>query len=154
MSTAHGQVCSKQSTPQTISAGNFDFTDPSLAIDKLTGLRWERCVYGQNWSGTTCVGSPAKLTWEEALRIGEETGKRLPDIKELNTILDLQCIIPPTNLEIFPNTPGSQANGLWSSTPYLSGNSEITNAWYINLGLGFTNYRDVSIKNFVRFIVK
>lgn len=154
MPLANAQVCSTQNTPQTISAGNFDFSVAGQAKDKLTGLKWDRCVYGQSWNGITCTGSPAKLTWQEALQFAEDYGKRLPNIKELNTILDLQCVIPPINLEIFPNTPGSQANGLWSSTPYITDDTASTNAWYINLGFGFVNYRAVSTKNFVRFINK
>lgn len=152
--TIMAQVCTPAVTPQTISPGNFDFQIPNLARDKLTGLQWHRCVYGQVWDGNTCSGNPKKLTWAEALREAEINGLRLPSIKEINSILDLQCIVPPTNLEIFPNTPGSNANGLWSSTPYIPTGTAKTNAWYVDLGFGFANYRDVDSKNFARFVVK
>ncbi|MCF6320085.1 MAG: DUF1566 domain-containing protein, partial [Proteobacteria bacterium] len=143
--------------PQSISFGNFDFSTPGQAENKRSKLKWDRCVYGQRWTGPTCSGSPIKLTWEEALNIASEAegdGKRLPNIKELNTILDLQCIIPPTNLDIFPNTPTSTESGLWSSTPYIVEGSDATNAWYTDLGFGRSNYRAVDTKNFVRFINK
>jgi len=153
---SNAQVCMKKVTPQTVSAGNFDLSVPGIALNKLSGLIWNRCVYGQTWDNnkSTCIGSPIKLTWQEALQIAYNNNKRLPDIKELNTILDLQCIIPPINLDIFPNTPGSQFNGLWSSTPYITNDTDKTNAWYIDLGFGFANYRKIDVKNFARFINK
>ena len=156
MPIANAQVCMKEVTPQTVSAGNFDLSAPGLALNKLSGLVWNRCVYGQTWDITksTCIGSPVKLTWQEALQVAYDNNKRLPDIKELNTILDLQCIIPPINLDIFPNTPGSKVNGLWSSTPYITNDTDKTNAWYVDLGFGFANYRKIDIKNFARFINK
>jgi hypothetical protein len=149
----NAQICMKDITPQTISAGNFDTSQPGLVDDKLTKLTWDRCVYGQTWKNNTCEGSPIKLTWKEALEIAENNNKRLPDIKELNTIVDLQCFSPPTNLTVFPNTPASNNNGLWTSTPYIVTDTTNTNAWFINLGAGLANYRDQNIKNFVRFIV-
>ncbi|HFE37150.1 MAG TPA: DUF1566 domain-containing protein [Gammaproteobacteria bacterium] len=150
----NAQICRKGITPQTIALKNFDFSTPTVALDVLTGLKWDRCVYGQTWENSTCTGSPIKLTWKEALSVGANNNKRLPNIKELNTILDLQCAIPPVNLKIFPNTPASTENGLWSSTPYILEDTSITNAWYIDLGFGITTYRAVTTKNFVRFINK
>ena len=154
ISNANAQVCMKNITPQTMSSGNFDFTVFGQAKNKLSGLVWDRCVYGQAWDGLTCIGSPVKLSWQEALQVAFDNNKRLPDLKELNSILDLQCIVPPTNLTVFPNTPGSfdkngvNTNGLWSSTPHIIPDTGKTNAWYIDLGLGFTNYREVDAKNF------
>ncbi len=152
----NAQSCLVRVTPQTVSIKNFDFSVPGQALDRLSGRKWDRCVYGQNWNeaNSTCTGNPVKISWEVAMLIAEENNKRLPDIKELNSILDLQCIIPPTHLKIFPNTPGSTKNGLWSSTPYLSPNANITNAWYIDLGFGITNFREVNKTNFVRYINK
>jgi len=154
---ANAQVCMKKVTPQTVSAGNFDLSIPGQALNKLSGINWDRCVYGQSWNSnkSTCVGSPIKLNWQEALQTAFDNNKRLPDIKELNTLLDLQCIMPPVNLTIFPNTPGSRFNGLWSSTPYIvNDKTSKTSAWYVDLGFGFANYRKVDLKNFARFINK
>ena len=155
---ANAQICTKSVTPQTMSSGNFDLTAFGKAEHKLSGLIWDRCVYGQVWDGLTCVGSPIKLTWGEALEVAMDNNKRLPDLKELNTILDLQCMIPPTDLSIFPNTPGSfddkgaTTNGLWSSTPYITTETEKTSAWFIDLGFGSTNYRKVDTLNYARFL--
>lgn len=152
---ANAQVCAKKTTPQTMSYGNFSFATEGLAKDELSKLTWDRCVYGQTWDveSANCLGSPAKLTWTEALTVAEsKTNKRLPDIKELTSIMDMQCIIPPTDLNVFPNTPGSLDNGLWTSTPYNVQNKQVTYVWFIDLGFGTAHYRPETEKNFVRFI--
>jgi len=151
---ASAQICVPNVTPQSISIANFDFSVSGEAKDNLTELIWQRCVYGQSWNGENCVGSPIKLTWSEALITANNEGGdwRLPDIKELNTIIDRQCMTPPINLQIFPDNPASQENGLWSSTPYVTAGDEKTNAWYVDMGLGQSNYRSVDSLNFVRFV--
>jgi len=151
------QVCLRDVTPQTMTSANFDFAVAGEVQDKLSSLIWARCVVGQSWNGTNCVGAPKKLTWQEALVEAQTLNQgtdnwRLPDIKELNTIIDRQCIAPPINLTIFPDTPASQDNGLWSSTPHIVEEDEKTNAWYITLGFGELNYREVTSTNFVRFV--
>ena len=156
--TATAQVCFRDITPQVMSTANFDFSISAEAKDTLSELIWARCVVGQTWDGTSCIGAPKKLTWQEALQAAAQyaldTGEnwRLPDIKELNTVIDRQCVTPPINLTIFPNTPASQENGLWSSTPYVVEEDEETNAWYITLGFGEMNYRAVTTTNFVKFV--
>lgn len=157
-SISYAQICMKEVTPQTMAYNNFSFPAPGQARDELSKRVWDRCVYGQIWDSASnnCLGNPAKLTWKEALVIGENTNRRLPDIKELNSIMDMQCIIPPTNLRVFPNTPGSTVNGLWTSTPFIvpkkENGNDITNAWFFDLGFGTAHYRPVDTKNFVRFI--
>ncbi len=154
---ASAQVCMRNVTPQTMTPANFDFSISGEAKDMLSELIWARCVVGQTWDGTNCVGAPKKLTWQEALLEaqtfnGSGDGWRLPDIKELNTIIDRQCASPPINLIIFPDNPASQDNGLWSSTPYIVEEDAETNAWFMSLGFGQMNYRAVSTSNFVRFV--
>jgi len=154
---ASAQICLPDVTPQTMTPANFDFSISGQAKDKLSELIWARCVVGQTWNGTNCVGAPKKLTWQEALLEaqtlnGSGDDWRVPDIKELNTIIDRQCASPPINLLIFPDTPASQDNGLWSSTPYAVDEDTETNAWYMSLGFGQMNYRAVSTRNFVRFV--
>jgi len=157
LNLASAQVCLPDVTPQTMTPANFDFSISGEAKDNLSELIWARCVVGQTWNGINCVGAPKKLTWQEALLEaqtlnGSGDGWRVPDIKELNTIIDRQCAFPPVNLVIFPDTPTSQDNGLWSSTPYIVEEDAKTNAWYMSLGFGQMNYRAVSTSNFVRFV--
>jgi len=160
VASINAQVCRPKETPQTISAGNFDFTQGvspgEIAVDLLTGLKWQRCIYGQTWNMTTqqCTGNPVLLSWSEALQIAANSGLRLPDIKQLSSILDLQCINPPFNLQIFPQTYASEDYGLWTSSPHVESTiADKTTIWYVGLSLGRLDYRALDLKNYVRFLV-
>lgn len=58
--------------------------------DKLTGLIWARCSYGQKWTASTCTGKPKEVSWHEAINLRFNlAGKndwRLPSIQELLTL--------------------------------------------------------------------
>lgn len=83
-------------------------------IDKRTGLVWARCSVGQTWDGSTCTGSPTYLRHEEAMILAEQTnGWRLPNVKELASIVSRPCI-PAIDDLAFPATP---LGGTWTSTP-------------------------------------
>lgn len=153
------QICTTDNTPQVISALNFDLSTAGEAHDNLSGLIWQRCVYGQQWDGATCKGAPVKLTWQEALQTAAQPDQqgqiwRVPTIKELSLIMDLQCMTPPLNPQLFPNAPASRDNGLWSSTPLiLTNNPDKTQAWWVDLMFGNITYDDTTTKtNFVLFV--
>lgn len=150
--TIYAQVCQRSNTPQTVAVGNFDLLGAEIQ-DKITGLIWKRCVAGQSWNGTTCDGPPIKLTWQQALKEASQLGSgwRLPDTKELNSILDLQCAAPPFNPVVFPDMPASESNGLWSSTPYINA-APNTNAWWLDLMFGNMDYRSILTTNFAIFV--
>ncbi len=154
--TLSAQICMLDQTPQSIAAVNFELnynnSGGAEIQDKMSGLVWQRCVYGQTWQGTRCEGLPQKLSWQEALQTATATNWRVPDIKELSSILDLQCIAPPLNDTIFPGFPASEDGGLWSSTPQISGITPETQAWWVDLFLGKMDFREVSSKNFVLFV--
>lgn len=153
---ANAQVCKRNNTPQAIAAGNFELnynaSGGAEIQDKISGIIWKRCVYGQQWNGSSCDGTPIKLTWQEALQVATAEGWRIPTIKELSLILDHQCIAPPLHPELFPGAPASENNGLWSSTPYITASSETTNAWWMDLMFGGMNFRAVSTTNFALFV--
>lgn len=97
-----------------------------IVSDIHTGLIWKQC--SQGLSGENCsIGSVENLTWKEALESSATTNQgagfagyndwRVPNIKELNTILALNCFSPSINLELFPNTFVGNGSRYWSSTP-------------------------------------
>lgn len=126
------------STPdsQLIDNGNGTITD------SMTGLMWKQCSEGQ--SGNDCAtGSAEGFTWQLALQRVQEinisgfagyTDWRVPNIKELSSLVDHQCSYPSINLARFPNTP---AMWYWSAsaTAGLPGN-----VWYVYFGNGYINW--------------
>ena len=86
-----------------------------------TGLVWKRCLEGQTWSSSgTCTGTATAMNWATALRLAtnstyvNKTDWRLPNIKELRSLVEECRSSPSINDTIFPNT--AIAN-VWSSSP-------------------------------------
>jgi hypothetical protein len=157
ISTAHAnQVCPVKG--QTTPTENFitQNNNPEYVIDSTTGLAWSRCVVGQTWNSASqsCTGEPLRLTWQEALQaatnytVGNITEWRLPNIKELASIVERECVDPAVNLVIFPNAPSQH---YWSSTPNTAGN-KIDEAWAVAFYNGRLDSNKKSSDFFVRMV--
>lgn len=128
-------------------------TDASVVVDLATGLRWQRCSVGlvfndNNGSAdisTHTCDEPAENSdtdtdnniqlswdWNEAIERAHQEGSgwRLPNIKELSSLVELGCSAPAINAEAFPNT--SQANGYWTSTPNATTDSSSWSVEFVN----------------------
>ena len=100
---------------------------------------WKKCLEGVD--GDNCEnGSPSSFTWQAALQrpgtvnvsgFAGYTDWRLPNIRELRSIVEEQCFDPAINETYFPNTPPSSL--VWSGSPY-SGNS--ISAWFVGFDFG------------------
>ena len=92
----------------------------NVLVDAWSHLQWRRCVEGQIWTGSTCVGTPLKLTAAQALAgSASRWGWRLPGIKELETLYVRNA--DPTRLQMdsirFPLGGLDQSDlGFWSMT--------------------------------------
>lgn len=123
-----------QATPTTPTATFTDNGDGTVT-HKTTGLTWRRCAEGMAWSGSTCTGTAALYTWAQAAAVlnpnfAGQNDWRLPTIRELSTITEMDANNPTINGTIFPKTPASR---FWSATAY-AGNSD--GAWIVNFGEG------------------
>ena len=131
-----------------------DFIDKGYyVIDLKNRVEWLKCTVGQIWDNEKCVGDPVKLTLEEAeiltnqvsIELGGEW--RLPDKKELVSLICKSCDNVKINESIFPDTPAeifwtSQRN--WWSPKFF---------WSVNFFTGYTYGRFVPEKKlFVRFL--
>ena len=122
------------SVPITSQESTFIVFDNGTIIDQQTNLMWKQC--GQGLTGSNCDGVSAQFTWSEALEEAELSqfagydNWRVPNIKELRSIVDYSCNDPSINESIFPNTKNWY---YWSSTPYAK-NSE--DAWRISFSSG------------------
>lgn len=105
-------------TQTVFAAGTYSYnSNGSEVTDVATGLIWRRCSEGQTWDGSTCTGVATRYTHEGALVAAQsQAGWRLPNIKELFSIVEKANIDPAINRAAFPNTSFAH----WSSTPYIS----------------------------------
>lgn len=122
------QVCNPNALITTPTSRFIDNGDGVL-IDTKNHLMWQKCVEGK--TGANCeTGTTRTYTWQAALQRAESLNNttgfvgfvdwRLPNVKELLSLMERSCIDPAINLQLFPNaTP--DATNVWSSTPYLGG---------------------------------
>lgn len=109
---------------------------PNAAGDEITdtqtGLIWRRCVEGQAWTGSTCGGFYATYSWNDALAcaksIATRTGMawRLPNVKELQSLVNPNAIAPTIDTTVFPGTP---SDVFWTSTP---SSREASTVWIVH----------------------
>ncbi len=116
---------------QTCDASLQEFTPSSrfselgdgTVMDNKTNLMWAKCPEGL--SGNSCSGKIQSFTLVDAQQRAEQSTLanhqdwRLPNIKELASIIERRCLAPAVNLDVFPNTPEGQHDSFfWSSTPH------------------------------------
>lgn len=144
------QVCDSNIQPTTPSQVLVRLSDNTIK-DTRTGLIWQACLVGQ--TPENCDGEASTLNWAEALehaasvnKVSSQTGWRLPNIRELASIVELQCSRPAVNLVEFKN----QAVGhVWSSSPYKFYDHY---AWFLDFEDGIYGYGDRTDKKMVRLV--
>ena len=129
---------------ETTPVSRFTINNDGTVTDTQTDLIWARCPQGL--SGTTCAtGSLQSLDWAEALALNGTRPTsvtagpadwRLPNIKELTSLVERACRSPAINATIFPNNGNSF---FWSASPSVS-----SLAWGVNFIVGNVNgsFRD------------
>ncbi|WP_406623243.1 IPTL-CTERM sorting domain-containing protein [Acidovorax sp. SDU_ACID1] len=130
------------------SAWAAPFTDngDGTVTDAATSLVWDRCAWDQTGAG--CSGNPTPLTWAQALaaaqaaNAGSHKGHsdwRLPNIKELESLVRIDGAVGPYVDAVFSNhpPPGSPSVTFWSST-HLAHSSVA--AFYVGFGSGSVGY--------------
>ena len=104
-----------------LAAKTYSDNGDGTVTDPTTGLQWMRCSMGQTWDGTTCTGTASTYTWDQAVALTNavpfagQSDWRLPNIRELQTILDRSVYSPSIDPAAFPNTPASY---FWSASAY------------------------------------
>ncbi len=147
------QYCSSHIPRSTPDADFVDHGDGTVT-HKETGLMWSKCLLGL--SGDDCefiTDDNIHYTWQEALEAAEASTLagyndwRLPNIKELASIVELACYAPTINLTIFPNNPTVY---VWSSSP--GANNYPRYAWVLSFYLGMSDMYGRHEGNHVRLV--
>ena len=153
---ACAQICQTNSILATTPTNRFTINNDGTVNDNKTDLTWKKCSEGQ--SGADCNnGSAILYTWQAALQQAQSVNNnggfaeyqdwRLPNIKELNSIIEEQCTGPSINLVVFPRTP---SNWYWSSSP---GAYSSTDAWSVYFANGdYNGYTKYGYRFIVRLV--
>jgi len=124
--------------------------------DNDTGLMWIQCSEGQIWESNggaeDCTGTATTYTWDAAMTLANDksfagySDWRLPNIKELASLVAGDRSGPAINSKIFPETPWSY---FWSGSPkaYNSGSS-----WIVEFHYGYGGDYDRGNDSHVRLV--
>ena len=111
-------------------AGDFTDNGDGTVTDGNTGLMWQQGEAGKmNWEGA--------ITCCEDLSLADYADWRLPNVKELRSIVDDRLYNPAIDKIYFPD---ALASSYWSSTTFAYDSSY---AWYVDFYAGNVyNYID------------
>ena len=112
--------------------------------DNKTRLMWKQCPEGLSGSG--CTGTVAKYTYKTAIERADASENkpfatyndwRLPNIKELRSLVARDRYNPAINRTLFPNTSNYT---FWSLSPFAKEYPRLpSTAWTLNFYLGDDN---------------
>ena len=125
-----------ESTP----TADFTVNGDGTVTHAKTGLMWKQCAEGQSGASCALTGNSATFAWSGALAAAASANTanyaghndwRVPNYKELQSIVEVCGTGPAINQEVFPGTP---AGLFWSSSAYVPAPA---NAWNINFDSGY-----------------
>lgn len=142
---ADSQICQPMSLSASTPADRYMINEDATITDTQTQLIWQKCLVGVK--GKNCdIGVAKNFSWGDALAfVSEQNSKkkkindsswRLPNIRELASLIELQCRYPAINLSVFPNSPPAHQ---WSSSPY---EFYPHYSWYVDFNEGIYTYSD------------
>lgn len=131
--------------------------DNSTVTDNQTGLMWMQCSQGLSGSGCA-TGSATLMNWKQAMEAAQAansgggtfgyTDWRLPNIKELESLVERACYSPSINARHFPATVGSF---YWSSSlSYIPNNGQVV--WSVYFLIGNVISHGKAYKGYVRLV--
>lgn len=124
-----------------ITPNRYSINTDNSVTDTTTHLIWSRCAAGFSWSSqdNSCKINPTdaqEFTWSEALLYAKAkttnvaTPWRLPNTKELESLIKRNCSEPAIETAIFSSTDLARH---WTSTAAIG---YFGNAWAINFNDG------------------
>ena len=149
------QNCQNDTIAASTPLKRFEQSADGTVFDTHTELMWRGCLEGM--AGPTCSeGEPVALTWAGALTYVPELNAkggfaghsdwRLPNIRELSTLVELQCSNPAINLAVFENSPSTH---VWASSPY---HFYTHYSWYVDFANGAPTYDERIVSKTLRLV--
>lgn len=131
---AVAEVCDPR-IQATAPVARFSIANNDTVQDLWTNLTWQRCPVGTVlddndtptiYTDDSCLEDSAEtFSWQEALNYAENLNAaggfggridwRVPNVKELLSLVERQCTSPAINSTVFPDT--TTKTSFWSSTP-------------------------------------
>lgn len=111
--------------PVEVNATTGD-TLPQVVTDNATGLMWTTCPVGFDLGRLGCYKPTAAVTtftWDEAIAEAENStfadfsDWRVPNVKELATIVERKCSNPALNQSVFSGNGTNMSASVWTNTP-------------------------------------
>lgn len=165
-SMSQAQTCSddilpRSSSDQLILSVDTNSEPNGTVIDAPTGLQWMQCSIGQTFLDGGCSGNADNITWTDALNYAKTFNSsggfagyadwRVPNIKELSSLVEFKCHSPAINLEFFKDTPSA---AYWSSTASFDsfGNINPSAAHVVNFRDGSDTPRVIDSLRHIRLV--
>ncbi|MBR9726949.1 DUF1566 domain-containing protein [Shewanella intestini] len=140
-----------QDIPQQTPDERYSIHDDGTVTDLATGLMWTQCVAGRE--GIDCAsGSGQSMIWADALEYAQTStfaqydDWRLPNNKELFSLVDFNRVSPAINVTIFPATTNEYT---WSSSPMVEFDQD---SWFVNFKTGLNWFKGRSDTMLVRLV--
>lgn len=151
--------------PASTPSDDFDVHDNGTVTHKKTKLMWKVCPEGAEWdNGVICTDGALAYTWQESLQrvsllnnsggFAGYSDWRLPNIKELRSIVEDQCINPAHNENIFNAGALELYYGVfWSSTPSINNAGYGPDrSFYVDFRHGSVAYRNRDYSAQIRLV--
>ena len=121
----------------SLAAKTYSDNGDGTVTDPTTGLIWMRCSMGQTWDGTTCTGTASNYVWAPNVTatFAGHSDWRVPNIRELQTIVNRAVPNIALDVDVFPNSASSY---FWSSSAYVGYS---TPAWSVDFSDGSVLYK-------------
>ncbi len=116
---AHAASTCLANAPVSTPTSDFTLNGNGTVTHLKTGLMWKQCLEGR-WGESCAGGGPAFTSWSQAQNttatpFAGYNDWRLPNKKELQSIVETACASPSVNETVFPNTA---VGDTWTSTIY------------------------------------
>jgi len=126
--------------------GRFTDNGDGTITDNATGLMWAKDGDGAGCNSGATIAWAAAITWAEGLTFAGYSDWRLPNVKELMSIVDYGTAGPSVDTTYFPNT---KSNKYWSSTTYAG---LTLFAWYVDFNSGLVLFDLKTNTSYVRAV--